>query len=81
MSCPNCFSGHVRDGAAAGRETTLYGLPTYVAEPRDGRAVTGIVVLVPDAYGWQFVNNRILADHYADRGGWRVLLPEFMNGT
>ncbi|KAI9852093.1 MAG: hypothetical protein M1838_001890 [Thelocarpon superellum] len=78
MSCPNCFSGHVREGAAAGRKTTLYGLPTYVAEPRDGRAVTGVVVIVPDAYGWQFVNNRILADHYADCGEWRVLLPEFM---
>jgi hypothetical protein len=26
------------------------------------------------------VNNRILADHYADKGKYLVYLPEFMNG-
>lgn len=36
--------------------------------------------MIPDAFGWDFVNNRILCDHYAKRGGFLVYLPEFMNG-
>ncbi len=59
----------------------LHGLDAYVTEPADGRDVRGIIVIIPDAFGWQFVNNRILADHYADKGDYRVYLPEFMLGA
>lgn len=62
--------------------TSLHGLDVYVAEPAAGAdAVRGIIVIVPDAFGWEFVNNRILADHYAEKGKYKVYLPEFMNGT
>lgn len=40
----------------------------------------GIIVIVPDAFGWEFVNNRILADHYASAGDYLVYLPDFMDG-
>ncbi len=39
----------------------------------------GIVVIIPDAFGWTLPNSRILADRYAERGGWRVLLPDSMD--
>lgn len=80
MSCPECFEGYVRKEASTGTVTTLHGLPTYVAEPSEGRAVKGIIVIVPDAFGWEFINNRLLADEYARAGDFKVLLPEFMNG-
>ncbi|KAF9885832.1 hypothetical protein FE257_012304 [Aspergillus nanangensis] len=80
MSCPDCFSGHVHTGTPKGQVTRLHGLDVYVAEPSAG-PVRGIVIIVPDAFGWEFVNNRILADHYAEKGNYKVYLPEFMNGN
>ena len=80
MSCRDCFSGHVHPGTATGSETTLHGLPAYVAEPPEGTPVKGLIVVVPDAYGWKIVNTRTLADAYAKRTGCRVYVVEFMDG-
>ncbi|KAK3682259.1 Alpha/Beta hydrolase protein [Podospora appendiculata] len=80
MSCPECFQGSVHDGEPRGKVIKLHGLDTYATEPADGRAPRGIIVIVPDAFGWEFVNNRILADHYADKGDYKVYLPDFMLG-
>jgi hypothetical protein len=59
---------------------TLHNLPTYVAEPSEGRISEGIVVIIPDAFGWEFVNNRLMVDEYARSGDLTVFLPDFMNG-
>jgi hypothetical protein len=80
MSCPNCFSGHLNQGTPTGREEVIFGRNAYIAEPKSGTAAKGIIVIIPDAFGWQFVNNRILADHYAARGDFKVYLPDFMDG-
>jgi dienelactone hydrolase len=52
----------------------------YIAEPEAGKEVKGIIVIISDAFGWQFVNNQIIADHYATRGDFKVYLPDFMDG-
>jgi dienelactone hydrolase len=80
MSCPNRFSGHVNQGTPKGREEKVFDRDCYIAEPAAGKEVKGIIVIIPDAFGWQFVNNRILADHYAARGDFKVYLPDFMDG-
>lgn len=81
MSCPDCFKGHTHEGTPGGSIVELHGLQTYVAEPAQGREVKGIIVVIPDAFGWDFVNNRLLADHYAQKSNYRVYLPDFMLGT
>ncbi|KAH0496782.1 hypothetical protein TgHK011_004128 [Trichoderma gracile] len=80
MSCPDCFRGSVHEGEPRGKVTHAYGLETYVVEPSSGQPPKGIVVLLPDGFGWEFVNLRLLADQYADMGGFKVYAPEFMNG-
>ena len=80
MSCPQCFSGHINPGTPLGRIENVYGRRTYIAEPPDGKAALGIVVIIPDAFGLPFVNNQILADHYASLGQYLVYLPDFMDG-
>lgn len=64
--------------------TKLHGLDVYVAspapDPTGNSAIRGIIIIIPDAFGWEFVNNRILADHYAQKGRYKVYLPDFMNG-
>lgn len=80
MSCPQCFSGHVNPGTPLGRIETVYGRRTYIAEPPEGKPPKGVVVIVPDAFGLPFVNNKILADHYASLGQYLVYIPDFMDG-
>lgn len=80
MSCPDCFKGTIHEGNPRGRVIKLHGLDTYVTEPSDGRVAKGIVVIIPDAFGWEFINIRLLADHYADKGNFTVYLPDFMKG-
>jgi hypothetical protein len=80
MSCPDCFNGHVHDGTPRGKVVQLHSLDTYVSEPTNGKTVKGIIVIIPDAFGWVFVNNRLLADHFAEKGNYRVYLPDFMKG-
>lgn len=80
MSCSDCFRGGVSNNHPSGTETTIHGLPTYVAQPEDGITPKGIIVMITDAFGWDFVNNRVLCDHYAKKGGFLVYCPDFMNG-
>ncbi|KZF24400.1 hypothetical protein L228DRAFT_266743 [Xylona heveae TC161] len=80
MSCPDCFRGSVHEGTPKGQVTKVHGLDAYVAEPTSGAPVKGIIVILPDAFGWEFVNLRLLADGYAETGGYKVYLPEFMDG-
>lgn len=81
MTCPDCFKGSERqDAEPTGNVITLHGLPTYVANPSAGRSAKGIIVNIPDAFGWEFINNRLLVDEYARKGDFTVFMPDFMNG-
>ncbi|KAL7921210.1 alpha/beta-hydrolase [Trichoderma austrokoningii] len=80
MSCPDCYRGSVHEGEPRGEVTKAYGLDTYVVNPAGGRPAKGIVVILPDAFGWEFVNIRLLADSYADKGDFKVYAPDFMKG-
>lgn len=76
-----CCSGSVHQGQPQGITGNLHGLPTYITEPSNGAEIKGIIVIIPDAWGWEFVNLRLLADTFAERISVRCLLPDFMNGT
>ncbi|KAK4210212.1 dienelactone hydrolase family protein [Rhypophila decipiens] len=80
MSCPDCFQGSVHEDKPKGEVIKLYDLDTYVARPASGNPPKAIIVIIPDAFGYDFVNNRILADHYAAKGDFLVYLPDFMLG-
>ncbi|KAI0477868.1 dienelactone hydrolase family protein [Xylariaceae sp. FL0804] len=80
MSCPDCFSGAIHEGEPSGITTRLHGLDTYVAEPASGRPARAVVVIIPDAFGWDFPNIRLLADSYAKKRDYRVYAPDFMKG-
>ncbi|KAI7153914.1 dienelactone hydrolase family protein [Hortaea werneckii] len=75
-----CASGSLHTGIPTGRIKKMHGLDCYVADAPDGRTPKGVVIIIPDAFGWMLPNNRILADQYAKRTGAHVFLPDFMNG-
>jgi hypothetical protein len=39
-----------------------------------------LIVFIPDIFGWEMSNSRLLADSFAKEGGFLVYLPNFMNG-
>jgi hypothetical protein len=75
-----CATGSLHTGMPTGRIEKVRGLDCYIADPPSDPP-KGVVVIIPDAFGWTLPNNRILADCYAKEGNFRVYLPEFMDGT
>lgn len=79
MSCPECFMGAIMTGyTPKGTMSTVHTLKTYTARP-EGQS-KGIIVIIPDAFGQPFPNNKHLADQYASNG-YLTYLPDFMNGN
>lgn len=75
-----CATGSLHTGTPTGRIEKLHGFDCYIAEPPSGNP-KGVVVIIPDAFGWTLPNNKILADSYAKKGNFLVYLPDFMDGT
>ena len=76
--CRDCISGVLHEDDYTGSVETIHGLPTYIARP-EGQP-KGLIVIIPDAFGWELPNSRVLADKYA-KAGFLVYLPEFMDGS
>lgn len=77
LPCKDCVSGFVHSGTPIGTEQKIHGFNTYVATPPDGLPPKAVVVIISDAFGWKFVNSRVLADSYASKGQFLVYLPDF----
>lgn len=81
MACRDCISGSLHEGTPTGREESLYGLSTYIAEPPSDEPHKGIIVIIPDGLGWTFNNSRLHADKLAIKTKSIVYLPDFMAGN
>ncbi|KXS99343.1 hypothetical protein AC578_8985 [Pseudocercospora eumusae] len=73
-----CMSGHLASGTPKGREETIAGLPTYVAEPENKDKSKTIVFLV-EIFGYKLNNIRLLADEYAAHG-FTAYIPDVLEG-
>nr|POE63502.1 protein aim2 [Quercus suber] len=73
-----CLSGTIANGTPKGREETINGLPTYVAEP-EGGSTGKTVIFIVDIFGWKLPNVRLLADHYA-LAGITTYIPDVHEG-
>jgi len=79
--CVGCMTGSLHEGSPKGKVDQVADLRTYIAEPPSNKDKTpGIIVIIPDIFGWELVNSRLLADDYAEKSGKTVYLPDFMFG-
>jgi dienelactone hydrolase len=79
--CLGCVSGAIHDGSPKGEVSKVAGLDTYIAQPASPEnKKAGLIVIIPDIFGWELVNLQLLADDYAERSGRTVYLPDFMFG-
>ncbi|KAI4845886.1 hypothetical protein E4T44_05371 [Aureobasidium sp. EXF-8845] len=83
MSFPKqcCASGALHTGTPTGTVSQLHGLPVYICPPPSNKPPKGIIVILPDIFGWTLPNTRILADNFAAKGDFLVMLPDFMDGN
>ena len=80
MSCAECFKGVAHDGKPAGTEDKIHGLRTYIAHPLAGPTSPSTIIFVTDAFGFNLLNSKLLADEYAAKTGCRVLVPDVIPG-
>jgi hypothetical protein len=78
--CTDCISGSLHTGTPKGHTELVHGIQTYVTKPSDGTPPKALIILISDAFGWSIPNSRLLADGYAEKGGFMVYVPDFMNG-
>lgn len=80
MSCPDCFRGTIHEGTPKGKEETLHDILTYIATPETGVTSNSKTIFVTDVFGFNLVNNKLLADKYAADTGCMVLMPSIIPG-
>ncbi len=68
-----CFQGVKHSGTPAGKTIDIAGFSTYVAEPKSGEKVKGIILFFPDVFGPFSVNNQLLQDYFAENGELELL--------
>ncbi|EPE34693.1 alpha/beta-Hydrolase [Glarea lozoyensis ATCC 20868] len=78
--CPSCLTGTLHTTDPLGHTRTIHGLDTYIAQPPNKTTPKGLIILISDAFGWTIPNSRLLADAYAQKGGFEVWVPDFMDG-
>ncbi|PHH54147.1 hypothetical protein CFIMG_002084RA [Ceratocystis fimbriata CBS 114723] len=87
--CANCTWGSLpKVNNLTGTIETIAGILCYVARPSDVgyclytsvREPIGVIVILPDMFGWEMAQTRALADHYAQRIPAVVVVPDLFNG-
>ena len=73
-----CISGSVHSGEPKGREDTIGGLSTYIAEP-ENKSTSKSLIFIVDIFGYKFKNVRLLADNYA-KAGFYCYIPDVHEG-
>lgn len=82
MSCPDCFKGTIHAGEPSGTVETIHGVRTYITSLSSTSATTSksTIIFITDAFGFNLVNSKLLADFYAAKTGFRVLVPDIIPG-
>ncbi|VDC04521.1 unnamed protein product [Peniophora sp. CBMAI 1063] len=79
MSCEHCTQGVRHEGTPAGSYLDIAGVKCYIAEPSGEYDKTKAVIYLCDGFGFELVNNRLLADDFA-RNGYKVVIPDLFEG-
>lgn len=75
-----CAAGQIHTGTPTGRVDKVHGLDCYIAAPPEATTPQAVIVILPDIFGWELVNTRLLADSYASKSPYLVYLPELQAG-
>lgn len=71
-----CLSGFEWDGTPVGKEGKLGTNDSYIVGDNEDVAI----LVIADLFGWTFINERLLCDHYAKEADATVYMPDFFGG-
>lgn len=74
--CPDCFTGTIHTAKPVGHLETIHNVPTYIT--RGSAPSNSTIIFLTDGFGFNLVNNKLLADQFAARTGLRVLMPNLL---
>jgi dienelactone hydrolase len=77
--CKHCISGVRHEGTPEGTYEEIKGIKIYVATPKTEYPKDKAILYLPDVYGMELPNSRLLADDFA-RNGFKVYLPDLFEG-
>jgi hypothetical protein len=72
MSHQCCLQGFEWEGTPTGKESTLAINKAYVTGSNPDVAI----MVIADLFGWTFINERLLSDHYANEVDATVYMPD-----
>lgn len=59
----------------------MHGVRTYVTASTSSASISrSTIIFITDAFGFNLVNSKLLADYYAAKTGFRVLVPDIIPG-
>lgn len=74
--CADCFTGAIHTATPRGHMDVIHDLPSYIT--RGNAASNSTIIFLTDGFGFNLVNNKLLADQYATKTGFRVLMPKVL---
>lgn len=75
---PEWSADAIRTAEPVGHLENLHGWSTYIT--RGSAPTNSTIIFLTDAFGFNLVNNKLLADQYASKTGLRVLVPSLLPG-
>ncbi|KAJ6496229.1 dienelactone hydrolase endo-1,3,1,4-beta-D-glucanase [Mycena sanguinolenta] len=77
--CKDCLRGVIHEGTPEGKLEAIGGITCYVATPAVDYPKDKVVLMLTNVFGLPLVNNKLLADTYA-QNGFKCIMPDIFNG-
>jgi dienelactone hydrolase len=77
--CKDCIQGVRHEGEPQGALVTIGGVACYVATPTVDYPKDKVILFLPDVFGIELINAKLLADGFASNG-FKVVVIDYLNG-
>lgn len=77
--CKHCIQGVRHEGEPLGKLETIAGVACYIATPTVDYPKDKVVLFLPDVFGIELNNAKLLADDFA-KNGFKVVAIDYLNG-
>ncbi|KAG2142850.1 dienelactone hydrolase [Suillus bovinus] len=77
--CKDCIQGVRHEGEPQGKLETIDGVACYVATPTVDYPKDKVILFLPDVFGIELINAKLLADDFATNG-FKVIVVDYFNG-
>jgi len=75
--CKHCISGVTHEGEPEGAFSEIGGVKVYIATPTIDYQKDKALLYLPDVFGLELINARLLADDFARNGIYTVIVDLF----